>query len=217
MSAAKPPQITVDVIGDVASAECYIGLRLIDAVAASVPGLSVAVRWRPFQIDPDLPPEGQDRAAYLEEKYGSAAETRESIESLAASARELGAHLALDKIRRQPNTLDAHRIVRLARDFGVEMKMVEVLFQAFLLEGQDIGDRGVLAALAGRAGMSPDAVTEFLGGTDDIAALRQELTGFRALGVEHVPRFIIAGKETITGIISTEDFADALFASIEDE
>ncbi len=214
---AESSQIPIDLIGDVASAECYIGLRLIDAVVASVPGLAVDVRWRPFQIDPDLPPEGQDRAAYLEEKCGSPKEVRESLASLAESAREFGLRLAFGKIRRQPNTFEAHRVVRFARDFDAEIKMVEALFGAFFLDGQDIGDRGVLVALAARIGMSSGLVADFLAGADDIEALRQELTGFRALGVEHVPRFIIAGKKTISGIVSTEDFADALFGSIEDE
>jgi predicted DsbA family dithiol-disulfide isomerase len=214
---AESSQIPIDLIGDVASAECYIGLRLIDAVVASVPGLVVDVRWRPFQIDPDLPPEGQDRAAYLEDKLGSPEEVRESLASLAESAREFGLELEFDKIQRQPNTLEAHRVVRFAREFDLEIRMVEALFAAFLLEGQDIGDRATLIALAARIGMPAAVVADFLGGASDIEALRQELTGFRALGVEHVPRFIIAGKKTISGIVSTEDFADALFGSIEDE
>jgi predicted DsbA family dithiol-disulfide isomerase len=214
---AESPQIPIDVIGDVASAECYIGLRLIDAVVASVPGLIVDIRWRPFQIDPDLPPQGQDRAAYLEDKYGSPKEVRELLDGLAESACEFGLQLAFGKIQRQPNTLEAHRVVRLARDFDLEIKMVEALFGAFFLEGQDIGDRATLVAAAARIGMPAVVVADFLGGASDIEALRQELTGFRALGVEHVPRFIIAGKKTISGIVSTEDFADALFGSIEDE
>jgi predicted DsbA family dithiol-disulfide isomerase len=217
MSAAEPPRIPIDLIGDVASAECFIGLHLIDAVVASAPGLAVDIRWHPFQIDPDLPPEGQDRAAYLEDKFGSAQEAREALASLAETAREFELAFAFDKIRRQPNTLEAHRVVRFARNFNVGIKMVEALFGAFFLDGQDIGDRGVLVALAARSGLDPRLVADFLAGADDIEALNQELTGFRALGVEDVPRFIIAGKKTITGIIPAEDFADALFSAIEDE
>ncbi len=217
MSAAEPLQIPIDVIGDVASPECFIGLRLIGAVVALTPGLAVDIRWRPFQIDPDLPPNGQDRNAYLEEKYGSPREAREALASLAEAGGEFKIAFAFDRIRRQPNTLEAHRVVRLARRFNAEIKMVEALFAAFFLDGEDIGDRRALVALAARAGMDPHLVADFLAGTDDIEALGRELTGFRALGVEHVPRFIIAGKKTISGIIPVEDFADAVFGSIEDE
>jgi predicted DsbA family dithiol-disulfide isomerase len=217
MSAVDQPPIPIDLIGDVASAECFIGLRLIDAVVASAPGLAVDVRWRPFQIDPNLPPDGQDRAAYLEEKYDSPEEAREALASLAETAREFGLALALDKIKRQPNTLEAHRVVRLARDLNLEVKMVEALFDAFFLEGRDIGDRRVLVSLAARTGLDGRHVADFLARDDDIEALNHELTGFRALGVDHVPRFIIAGKKTISGIIPAEDFADAVFAAIEDE
>ena len=217
MSATDQPPIPIDLIGDVASAECFIGLRLIDAVVASAPGLAVDVRWRPFQIDPDLPPEGQDRAAYLAEKYDSPEEAREALSILSEIAREFGLALALDKIKRQPNTLEAHRVVRLARDLDLEVKMVEALFDAFFLEGRDIGDRRVLVALAARTGLDGRRVAEFLARDDDIEALNHELTGFRALGVEHVPRFIIAGKKTISGIVPAEDFADAVFAAVEEE
>ncbi|MGO9675455.1 MAG: DsbA family protein [Methylocella sp.] len=217
MSAAEPLQISVDLIGDVASAECFIGLHLIRAVVASAPGLAVDIRWHPFQIDPDLPPEGQDHTAYIEDKYGSLLEAREALASLAEAAREFGLAFAFDRIRRQPNTLEAHRVVRLARSFDADIKMVEALFGAFFHDGRDIGDRAVLVALAAEIGLDPRLVADFLAGAGDTEALQQELTGFRALGVEDVPRFVIAGKKTISGVIPSEDFADALFACVKDE
>jgi predicted DsbA family dithiol-disulfide isomerase len=217
MSAAEPLQIPVDVIGDVASPECFIGLHLIRAVVASTPGLAVDIRWHPFQIDPDLPPEGLDRGVYLEERYGSAKEAREALACLAETGREFGLGFAFDKIRRQPNTLEAHRIVRFARDFNLGITLVEALFRAFFLNGQDIGDRAVLLAIATSSGLDARVAADFLAGAEDLEGLNQELTGFRALGVEDVPRFVIAGKKTISGVIPAEDFADALFGAIEDE
>ncbi len=217
MSVEQALPIPIDLIGDITSPECFIGLRLISAVVESVPGLAVDIRWRPFQVDPDLPREGQDRAAYLEEKYGGPEDVREALENIADIAREFGLTLAFEKIRRQPNSLEAHRLVRFARNFGAELRVIEALFRAFFLDGRDIGDRGVLVTVAARAGLDPELVEAFLARADDIEAVKQELSGFRALGVEHVPRFIIAGKETIAGLIPWEDFEDAIFNSIEDE
>jgi predicted DsbA family dithiol-disulfide isomerase len=217
MSAAEPLQIPVDLIGDVASPECLIGLHMIRTVVASTPGLAVDIRWHPFQIDPDLPPEGLDRGVYLKEKYGSANEAREALAGLAETGREFGLAFAFDRIRRQPNTLEAHRIVRFARDFNLGITLVEALFGAFFLNGQDIGDRAVLLAIATSSGLDARRAADFLAGAGDLEGLNQELTGFRALGVEDVPRFVIAGKKTISGVIPAEDFADALFGAIEDE
>lgn len=217
MSSAEPRRIPIDLIGDVVSAECLIGLKLIGSVVASAPGLAVDVRWRPFQVDPGMPAAGQDRAAYLEEKCGSPPEVRETLEGLAETGREFGLNFAFDKILRQPNTFAAHRVARLARDVNAEIRTVEALLGAFFIDGEDIGERRVLVALAARVGLDPRRVEDYLAGDEDIEALQQELTGFRALGVEHVPRFIIGGKRTIVGIIPVEDFADAVFGSIEDE
>jgi predicted DsbA family dithiol-disulfide isomerase len=217
MRAADPMPIPIDVIGDVASAECFIGLRLIDSVVESVPGLAVDVRWRPFQIDPDLPPEGLERTAYLQQKFGSLEEAMEALDALAEAGREVGLAFPFDRIQKQPNTLEAHRVVRFARNFDAEIKMVDTLFGAFFLDGLDIGDRAVLVQLAGRIGIERRLVADFLEGDADLDGLKQELTGFRALGVEDVPRFVIAGKQTITGLVPPEDFADALFGSIAED
>lgn len=209
--------IPIDVIGDVASARCFIGLRLIDAVVQSVPGLAVDVRWRPFQIDPELPPEGQDRASYLVERWGSEREARAALGDMAEQAAEFGLKLAFDRIKRQPNTFEAHRLIRYARNFGVELQFVDSLFRAFFLEGRDIGDRGVLLTLAAHSGIDSELADAFLTLRDDVEALRQELSGFRSLGIDSAPRFVIGGKETIHGLVPAEDFAEALFRAVKED
>ncbi|ACK52707.1 DSBA oxidoreductase [Methylocella silvestris BL2] len=217
MSAKQSEPIPVDFIGDLASARCFIGLRLIQTVVASVPGLEVDIRWHPFQIDPGLPPEGQDRGAYLVERWGSPQKAREALQDMEEQGREFGLRFAFDKIRRQPNTFEAHRLIRYARSFGVELQLVESIFRAFFMGGVDIGDREALLLLAAHSGVDPELAAPFLGMNDDVAGLRQELSGFRSLGMDRAPRFIIAGKETIHGLVPAEDFADALFRAVQEE
>ncbi|PNG27845.1 DsbA family oxidoreductase [Methylocella silvestris] len=217
MSAKQPKPIPIDFIGDLASARCFMGLRLIQTVVASVPGLAVDIRWHPFQIDPGLPPEGQDRAEYLVERWGSPQKAREALQDMEEQAREFGLRFAFDKIRRQPNTFEAHRLIRYARNFGVELQLIESAFRAFLIDGVDIGDREALLTLAANAGVDPELAEPFLKMNDDVEALQQELSGFRSLGMVSAPRFIIAGKETIHGLVPAEDFADALFRAVEEE
>jgi predicted DsbA family dithiol-disulfide isomerase len=215
MSEDDPGPIPIDIVGDLVCPMCFLGLRLVHAVVGSVPGLAVELRWYPFQLDPDIPPGGMDRHAYLEARYGA-----DGIESAvagpAALARELGLELAFDRIARQPDTFDAHRLVRYSYGFGVQAQLVERLFQGFFLHGLDIGDRGVLVALAAKSRLDPDAVGKFLAGDDDIPALRQEIADIRGSGVTEVPRFTFAGKQDLVGLHAADVFADALFNAIEE-
>lgn len=215
MSEDEPGPIPIDIVGDVVCPYCFIGLRLVNAVVGSVPGLAVDIRWYPYQLDPDMAPAGQDRRAYLETKFGAGG-IEAALARPAGMAREFGLELAFDKIQRQPNTFDAHRLIRFAYGYGMQTQIVERLFQAFFLHGQDIGDRAVLIALAAKSRLDPGTVESFLNGGDDVAALAQELADIRASGVHEVPRFTFAGKQDITGIKPAEDFADALFNSIEE-
>ncbi len=215
MSADEPGPIPIDIVGDIVCPYCFIGLRLVHAVVGSVPGLAVDIRWYPFQLDPEIPPQGQDRRTYLEAKFGAGG-VEEALARPAALAREFGLELAFDRIQRQPNTFDAHRLIRFSYGFGVQAQIVERLFQAFFLQGLDIGDRDVLCALAAKARMDPGAVGRFLDAGEDAAALTQEIADIRASGVTEVPRFTFAGKQDIVGIKTADVFADALFNSIEE-
>jgi predicted DsbA family dithiol-disulfide isomerase len=215
MSEAEPGPVPIDIVGDLVCPSCFLGLRLIHAVVGSVPGLAVEIRWYPFQIDPDLPPEGMDRQAYLEKRHGADGIEPE-LAKASALAREFGLELAFDRIKRQPNTFDAHRLVRFCYGFGVQAQIVERLFQAFFLQGLDISDHGVLVALAAKSRLDPDAVARFLAAGDDIPAMRQEIADIRGSGVTQIPRFTFAGKQDLVGLHSADVFADALFNAIEE-
>jgi predicted DsbA family dithiol-disulfide isomerase len=205
----------IDIVGDVVCPYSFLGKRLNDAVIQSIPGVEVEVRWYPYQIDPDLPKEGMDRTAYLEQKFG-ADKVEEELAKISAAAEEFGVAFAFDKIARQPNTLDAHRLIRYAYGFGVQMQVVERLFQAFFLQGLDIGNHEVLAAVAAKSRLDPNAVLAFLAGTEDIAPLQDEMAAIRASGVNEIPRFTFGGKQDIIGLQPADVFADALFNCFEE-
>jgi len=216
VSESDPGPIPIDIVGDIVSVPCFLGLRLVNAVVNSVPGLAADIRWYPFQIDPDLPPEGLDRTTYLLKTYGDS-QVEAVLEREAQSAREFGIELALDAIKRQPNTFDAHRLIRYSYRFGIQTQIVERLFQAFFLQGLDIGDRAVLVAVAAKARLDPREVETFLAQGDDIEALEKEMSDIRSAGVTEVPRFTIAGKTDIIGLQSADVFSDSLFNAIEQE
>ncbi|WP_020177257.1 DsbA family oxidoreductase [Methyloferula stellata] len=215
MAEEDPGTIPIDIVGDVVCPYCFMGLRLVNAVVTSVPGLAVDIRWFPYQIDQDIPAGGMDRQEYLVKKFG-ADKVEETLAKMASAAEEFGLALALDRIQRQPNTLDAHRLIRMAYGTGLQPQIAERLFQAFFLQGQDIGDRGVLLGIAAKARMDVGAVEAIFNAGQDVEPLIQELAAIRGAGVDEVPRFTFAGKQDIVGLQPADTFADALFNSIEE-
>jgi len=207
--------IPIDIVGDVVCPYCFLGLRLVNAVVTSVPGLAVDVRWFPYQIDQDIPPGGLDRQEYLVKKFG-ADKVEETLAKMAHAAEEFGIVLALDNIKRQPNTIDAHRLIRMAYGTGLQPQIAERIFQAFFLQGQDISDRAVLLGIAAKARMDVAAVEAIFNQGQDVEPLIQELAAIRGAGVDEVPRFTVGGKQDIIGLKPADVFADAFFNAIEE-
>jgi predicted DsbA family dithiol-disulfide isomerase len=194
---------TIDVISDVVCPWCFIGRRRLAAalelLARRQPELTPRVRWHPFQLNPDLPREGIPRRAYLEAKFGSEARATQIYENVRAAGQSVGVDFAFERIERQPNTLDAHRVIAWAQAKGDAEEIVERLFRAYFVEGRFIGDREVLATIAGEAGLSVAEARGLLAtdqGTDEVAAMDRRV---RELGVSGVPFFIFDGKVAVSG------------------
>ena len=142
----------VDVVSDVVCPWCYIGKRKLETALSRLridePGLAPTVRWHPFELNPDLPVEGMPRAAYLETKFGGRARAAEIYARVRAVGEEVGIAFDFDRIRRQPNTRDTHRLLAWAQQRGDAGALVERLFHAYFIEGRWIGERDLLAAFA---------------------------------------------------------------------
>jgi predicted DsbA family dithiol-disulfide isomerase len=202
----------IDIVSDAICPWCYIGKRQLEralAILASE-GLHFSVHWNPFQLNPDMPREGRDRAAYRAMKFGTAERARELDERVAGAAANVGLNLRQDLMLRTPNTLDAHRLIWLAGREGVQDAVMEAVFAAYFTQGRDIGDREVLADCAALAGMDRGAVADFLAG--DVAA-EEMLAADRAAreaGVSGVPSFFLDGYGLYSGAMPAETMAEAL-------
>jgi len=195
--------MTIDVISDVVCPWCFIGRRrlgqALSLYAAREPDVHPVVSWHPFQLNPDLPRDGIDRRAYLEAKFGGPQRAAEIYERVRAAGRTVGIDFAFERIERQPNTRDAHRLISWAQANGDAEDLVERLFRAYFLEGRAIGERAVLAAVAGEAGLAADAAFAYLEseqGTDTIEAMDRRV---RELGVTGVPFFIFGSRVGVSG------------------
>jgi predicted DsbA family dithiol-disulfide isomerase len=203
-------RITVDIVSDAICPWCFIGKRRFEqAMAAAAKDIEVLVAWRPYQLNPEMPPEGMDRKAYLSAKFGGDAKA----ETIYERVREAGATVGIDfnfgGIPRTPSTIDAHRLIGLAGRAGRQDAVVEGLFRAYFLEGRDIGDRAVLAAVAAAAGFEDKAIRDYLAGRDDVERVANEDAMARRMGIQGVPCFILNRKYAISGAQEPALFLEA--------
>jgi predicted DsbA family dithiol-disulfide isomerase len=209
MSERAPLQ--VDVISDVVCPWCFVGKRRLEkAIAGS--DIPLKIRWRPFQLDPTIPPGGKDRRAYLMAKFGSDERIRQLQENISAAGESEGIPFAFERIAVSPNTIDAHRLVRWSEESGKQDRIVEALFRAYFLDGRDIGDPAVLADIAAAAGMERDSVAARLASDEDREAVEEEIATAQQMGVSGVPTFIVSGRYALVGAQPAEEIARAIEA-----
>jgi predicted DsbA family dithiol-disulfide isomerase len=190
--------LTIDIVSDVVCPWCYLGEKRLEAALADELQ-PVAVRWRPYQLDPTIPHGGLDRAEYLAKKFGRNGRLQTIHDNLVRLGAEMGLPFAFDKIKRAPNTLDAHRLTRWAFSAHVQGEVVDCLFKAYLVEGRDIGDRSVLIDIASECGLEAKLVEKLLSEGADVDLVQEEIAQAQAIGVSGVPFFILGGRLGVPG------------------
>ncbi|HUS53929.1 MAG TPA: DsbA family oxidoreductase [Thermohalobaculum sp.] len=200
---AKPdyiqPMITLDIISDPICPWCYIGKARLDQAIAETGIDPFDVSWRIFQLNPTMPSEGMDRREYLEAKFGGPEGAERVYSRVRQTAAESGLELDFDKIKRTPNTFDAHRLIRWAKATGNQTAVVEQLFQRYFENGEDISDHETLLDAAVAAGMERPVVAKLLAGDTDRDVLGAEEDAARNMGVSGVPCFVIGGRYVVNG------------------
>jgi predicted DsbA family dithiol-disulfide isomerase len=210
--------VKIDVISDVVCPWCFIGKRKLESALqlyrerhpqASAP----IVTWHPFQLNPDLPPEGVDRDEYLRRKFGKRAD------DIYARVTEAGASVdipfAFGKVVRQPNTLAAHSLIALAGDAGRQDEVVEALFRAYFVDGQDLTSNETLVSVASAAGLEPASVTDCLASGNAREHMLSEDLQSRELGVDGVPFFIFNRRYAVSGAQDPETLLGAMLKAEE--
>ncbi len=197
--------LTVDIVSDVVCPWCYIGKRRLDTALAQLrdaePALQINVHWHPFQLNPDLPREGVARRSYLAAKFGGPEQASQVYARVSAAGESVGIPFAFDAIERQPNTLDAHRLIAWAqsRHEGDADTLVDRLFHAYFVDGRFLGDRNELIVLAQAAGYDADDARAFLASDELTAKVANADQRARDQGVSGVPFFIFGGKTAVSG------------------
>lgn len=201
--------MTIDVVSDVMCPWCYIGKRRLDRAQVMVPEVEPLVRWRPFQLDATIPPEGMDRQEYLDKKFGREHAT-ELYKKIHETGETEGIVFAFDRITKSPNTINSHRLIRWAEPGHQQDVVVDRLFEIFFCEGEDIGQDSVLLEAAREAQMDVDLVEEVLATDRDVDEVKKEIQLAHELGVQGVPTLVINREHVLVGAQPAEVLADAL-------
>lgn len=195
----------IEVYADVVCPWCFIGKRRLERALAMRPEIQVSVKWRPFQLNPWMPPEGMTRAEFLTAKFG-VADAGRIYDGIRRTGEGEGMEFRFDLIETMPNTLDAHRLIRWADQQRPADQLVDALFQAFFTAGARLGEHSVLAHIASVAGYDRDAAMAYLISGLDTDEVRKADAGARQVGIQGVPCFIIEERYAVSGAQEPEYF-----------
>lgn len=202
--------MTIDVVSDVVCPWCYLGKRKLEAALALRQDIVPEIRWRPFFLDPTVPREGKPRIDYITGKFGSLEKIKPAHERLTGLGKEAGIDFRFSNIERQPNTLDAHRLIGWASADGKADRLVETLFAEFFVNGADLTDRAVLAEIGGRAGLDNKTIVADLASDKDEELVRKQAQAASASGIGGVPFFVFGGKIAVAGAQESEVLVSAI-------
>lgn len=202
--------VKLDIMSDPICPWCYIGKAHLDRALAAQPDHPFVIEWHPFQLNPDMPPEGMGRREYLEGKFGGKEAAIRAYAPVVTNAENAGLNIDFEGMTRTPNTLDAHRLIHWAGIEGKQTAAVSALFKAFFVETRDIGDADVLADIADGIEMDAALVRRLLASDADRADIAARDSHSRQMGINSVPTFIVGSKHAVPGAQPPELWAKVI-------
>ena len=162
--------------------------------------------WRPFQLNPSMPPDGMDRQEYLISKFGSADAAKTIYDNIYEEGLKEGIDFNFDNIEVTPNSFNSHRLLALAYEKGIQEKVLNELFEAYFLRGEDIGNPNILLSIAVNNLIDENELKNYLSNKDNIEPLANEELQARKMGISSLPTFIVNKQIVINGAQTSENF-----------
>jgi predicted DsbA family dithiol-disulfide isomerase len=191
--------VRIDFVFDTVCPWCYIGKRRFERALAQRPHAHARIYWRPFLLNPDLPALGVDHRTFMERKFGGSTRVQRMLNAATLAGRTEGIDFAFDRIARVPNTIQSHRLVRFATQWGCAAEVLEAIYHAYFHDGRDIGDVDELIAIGAEQGLSAQDLSAHLLSDDDRFSLLGENTRSHRLGINGVPCLILDGLYALAG------------------
>jgi predicted DsbA family dithiol-disulfide isomerase len=208
MSTLKP--LKIDIVSDVVCPWCYIGKKRIEDALAQAGDVPVEVNWRPFFLNPWVPREGLSREEYLTTKFGSVDAYKGIAGRVVSAAGEEGLVYRPELVKRQPNTLDCHRLIHWAEAIGKAAQMKQRLMELYFRDGGDLTDREVLVQAAADVGLAAEDIRGRLASDEDVALISGHAQEASDKGISGVPTFVFAQKYALSGAQPAELLARAI-------
>jgi len=196
--------VKLDIISDPICPWCLIGKTWLDRALEQRPIHPFIVEWHPFQLNPDMPPEGMERRAYLEAKFGGKDAAIRVYGQIEQAAEKAGISIDWSRIKRTPNTLNAHRLIHWAGLEGRQSAAKSALMNGYFREGRDIGDTAALLDIAAQIGLDRALIARLLASDADADDIRARDANARERGVSGVPTFILANAHVLPGAQQTD-------------
>jgi predicted DsbA family dithiol-disulfide isomerase len=205
-------RLKIDFVSDISCPWCAIGLNALEQALERVGGLVEAdIRFQPFELNPQMPEEGQDITEHIVEKYGiTPAQVEQNREAIRARGAEVGFVFSMDKRSRIYNTFDAHRLLHWAGLEGRQRALKHALFRAYFTEGENPASHEVLVRLAREAGLDPSRAREILSSNAYADDTREQQRLYLEQGIHSVPAAIVNDRYLIQGGQPVEAFEQAL-------
>lgn len=204
--------VTIDFVSDVVCPWCALGATALEQAIANLAGeVTVELTFKPFELNPDMPAEGENAVAHMMRKYGrSAEEVASGKRMLMARGEAIGFTFDLEKRSHFYNTFDAHRLLFWALQQGRQIELKKTLLRGFFTEGQNVSDHETLARLAAEAGLEIEGARQVLGSAAYADEVRELEAFYRERGINSVPAMVLNGRQLVSGSQSVSDYEQML-------
>jgi predicted DsbA family dithiol-disulfide isomerase len=200
----------IDVVSDVVCPWCYVGKRRLDRAIAQRPDVKSGIHWLPFFLDASVPRAGMRRIDYISKKFGTNDKVTPMHQRLIGIGSKIGIDFRFERIERQPNTLDAHRMIGWAQEAGQAGAAVDRLFELFFTEGADISKHEVLIEAGRSAGLEAGELRRDLASDRDAQFVERQASAASTSGIGGVPFFVFGKKVAVAGAQETEVLTAAM-------
>ena len=198
--------IELDIFSDTVCPWCYIGKKRLENALNKYKNLIIKQTWRPFQLNPGMPPDGMDRQEYLISKFGSSDAAKTVYENIYEEGVKEGINFNFDLIEVTPNSFNSHRLLALAYKVDIQEKVLDDLFESYFLHGKNIGDPNILLQIAIKHNINAEEFKSYLSDQENIEPLANEAIQAKKMGINSVPTFIVNKQIVINGAQTSENF-----------
>ena len=198
--------IELDIFSDTVCPWCYIGKKRLENALNKYKNLKIKQTWRPFQLNPGMPPDGMDRQEYLISKFGSSDAAKTVYENIYEEGVKEGINFNFDLIEVTPNSFNSHRLLALAYNTNIQEKVLDDLFESYFLHGKDIGDPNILLQIAIKHNIDAEEFKSYLSDQENIEPLANEEIQAKKMGINSIPTFIVNKQIVINGAQTSENF-----------